>query len=80
MESRMDREMARVDADGTYPCLYCNRRYLLESMQPVSADPSAPLACGRSDCASHSDDPPEGLWCDICGASSCQHLNGVSVP
>jgi hypothetical protein len=52
MEARMDREIARVDAAGTYPCVYCGRRFDLETMHPISADPSAPGECGRADCSS----------------------------
>ena len=51
MEARMDREIARVDSDGTYPCVYCGRRFDLDTMQQISADPSSPAECARADCS-----------------------------
>ena len=51
MEARMDREMAKVDVANTYPCVHCERRFAIDSMQAVSAAPDAPLECGRDDCA-----------------------------
>jgi hypothetical protein len=50
MESRMDREMAKVDDANTYPCIHCERRFVIDTMQQVSADPGSPLECGRDDC------------------------------
>lgn len=50
MESRMEREMDKVDAANTYPCVHCERRFDLDTMQAVSAAPDAPLECGRDDC------------------------------
>jgi hypothetical protein len=52
MEARIDREIERVE-EGTYPCVYCGRRFDLETMVPISADPSAPAECARNDCSSH---------------------------
>lgn len=56
MEARIEREMERVDADGTYPCAYCERRFPVESMQPISADPGSPLGCARDDCDAYQDE------------------------
>lgn len=53
MESRMEREMDKVDAAGTYPCVHCGRRYDLNTMQPVGAAPDAPAECGRDDCEAY---------------------------
>lgn len=50
MEARMGREIDKVDAAGTYPCVHCGRRYDLDAMQAVSAAPDAALECGRDDC------------------------------
>lgn len=46
----MEREIDKVDAAGTYPCVHCGRRYDLDAMQAVSAAPDAPAECGRDDC------------------------------
>jgi len=53
MEASIDRQVGLVDAAGTYPCVYCERRFDLETMQQISADPFSPLECGRDDCAEH---------------------------
>lgn len=50
LELQMEREMDRVDADGTYPCALCGRRFKPETMVPLSASPAASLACDRPDC------------------------------
>lgn len=51
MESRMERQIDLVDAQGTYPCCRCGRRFDIDTMNCVSPDPSSPLECGRDDCA-----------------------------
>lgn len=39
-----------VDKDGTYPCVYCGRRFNLDDMHPISEHPASPLECGLEDC------------------------------
>lgn len=50
MESRMERQIDLIDRDGKYPCVVCGRRFLVEDMHPISADPSSSLECGLNDC------------------------------
>lgn len=45
LERRIDREMAKVDSDGNYPCTLCGKRTPLETMGPLNDDTSAPLIC-----------------------------------
>ncbi len=53
MEARMERQIELVDADGLYPCYYCGRKFLIETMVSVTSDPSGPARCGRKDCKEH---------------------------
>lgn len=46
LESRIEREMNKVDAEGTYPCAQCGKRSPLETMGPVNGSPDSPLICG----------------------------------
>lgn len=46
LEMRIDREMEKVDSNGSYPCANCGTREPLETMAPLNSSPSAPLICG----------------------------------
>lgn len=47
LERRIEREMDKVDAEGTYPCARCKQRTPLETMGPVNGSPDSPLICGK---------------------------------
>lgn len=56
LESAIERQCDLVDKNGTYPCVYCGRRFLGEDMFPISAHPAASLECGLSDCTKISEE------------------------
>lgn len=50
MENAIERQVDLIDKDNTYPCCHCGKRFDVDTMHPISADPSAPLECGNKDC------------------------------
>lgn len=53
MEGRIEREMDKIDADGTYPCAGdCEKRYPVDEMICVSVVGDGPLVCGLPGCIS----------------------------
>ncbi len=54
--NQIERQEGLVDENMTYPCVYCKRRFPIDSMFPISAHPAASLECGRKDCEELKDD------------------------
>ena len=49
IETRIEREVDKIDEHGRYPCYYCGIRYDIHMMYPISEHPDAPGMC--YDCA-----------------------------
>jgi hypothetical protein len=45
LERRINREIGKVDADGTYPCAHCGKRFPIEQMVCLSPMGDGPLVC-----------------------------------
>ncbi len=47
MEMQIDREEAKIDSVGNYPCARCDKRVPVEETHPWGASPSSPGVCGE---------------------------------
>jgi len=45
MEELMERHMAMVDENNTYPCYHCGKRFDIDDMLTINERPDSPLTC-----------------------------------